>query len=69
MNRLIEAMNFESDAKNWKYPFPKMCKNYGKDFIDFIKVLWEANDGVQTEEEFCEMNDVPKSYFDKHLKK
>lgn len=62
-NRIIEAMDFESDSKNWKYPFKTMTKKYGKDFIDTLKAMWQANGEGQTEEEFCEMNDLSMEFF------
>jgi len=67
-NRIIEAMDFESDTKNWKFPFDRMCKFYGRDFIETIRAMWEANYDVQTEDEFCEMNGIPKSFFEKTIK-
>ena len=69
MNRIIEAMDFESDTKNWKYSFEKMTKYYGKDFIETIKGMWEANGDCQTEEEFCEMNGIPKKFFENVIKR
>lgn len=68
MSGRIKAMDFESDTKNWKYPFKTMSQKYGKEFIETIKAMWEANGGCQTEEEFCAMNDVPKSFFEKQCK-
>jgi len=65
--RINEAWDFESDTKNWKYPFDRMTKFYGRDFIDMIKVMWMVN-ATQTEEEFCEMNGIPKSFFEKVIK-
>ena len=61
--RIIEAIDFEDDNKNWKYPFKVMTKKYGKDFIEVVKASWEANDDVQTAEEFCTMNDIPEGFF------
>lgn len=66
--RINEAMDFDSDINNWKFPFDKMCKFYGKDFIDIIKTMWDINDDVQTEDEFCKMNGLPKSFFEKNIK-
>jgi hypothetical protein len=66
---IMECMDFESDTKNWNQPFEYMCKFCGKEFIDIVKAMWQANDGVQTEEEFCEMNNIPKSFFEKVIKK
>lgn len=67
--RLIEAMDFDSDTKNWKYPFKVMTKKYGKEFVDHIKTMWEANGGGQTDEEFCRMNDLPTEFFIKIVRK
>lgn len=66
--RLIEAMDFKSDTKNWKYPFKTMTSKYGREFIEHIKIMWGANGGGQTEVEFCEMNDLPKDFFIKNIK-
>jgi hypothetical protein len=67
-NRIIEAMDFESDIKNWKYPFNIMTKKYGKDFIMMLKAMWVANGDGQSEEEFCEMNDISNAFFIKVIK-
>ncbi len=58
-------MDFESDTRNFKYPFKVMTKKYGKDFIETVKAMWQANGGSQTKQEFCEMNDLPESFFEK----
>jgi len=67
-NRIIEAMDFESDTKNWKFSFKVLSKKYGRDFIDTLKAMWVANGGSQIEEEFCEMNNIGKPFFDKVIK-
>ena len=67
-NRIIEAMDFESDTNNWKFPFDRMTKFYGRDFIEMIKSMWEANGDGQTEDEFCVMNGIPRSFFEKTIK-
>jgi hypothetical protein len=66
--RINEAMDFESDIYNWKYPFDKMCRFYGKEFIEIIKVMWDINNDVQTEDDFCKMNGLSKTFFDKTIK-
>jgi hypothetical protein len=68
INRVIEAMDFESNTKNWKFPFDRMTKFYGRDFIEMVKSMWEVNGESQTEEEFCEMNGIPTSFFEKTIK-
>lgn len=67
--KIIDCIDFESDTKNWKYSFEIMTKKCGKDFIDMIKAMWSANDDVQTEDEFCEMNGITKQFFEKVIKK
>jgi hypothetical protein len=66
--RIIEAMDFESDDRNWKYDFNTMCRKYGRDFIPMLKAMWEVNYNVQTEEEFCKMNGIPLSFLNKTIK-
>jgi hypothetical protein len=68
VNRIIEAIDFESNTFNWKYSFKIMCSKYGKDFIETIKAMWSANGGGQTEDEFCTMNSLPISFFNNHIK-
>lgn len=68
-DNFIESMDFESDENNFKYEFKIMTKKYGQAFIAFCRAAWQANEGVQTEEEFCRMNaNMPKSFFDKAVK-
>jgi hypothetical protein len=45
-----------------------MTKFYGRDFIEMVKSMWEVNGESQTEEEFCEMNGIPTSFFEKTIK-
>jgi len=68
-DRVIPIMDFESDDKNFKMDFKKASKKIGKQFIEMIQVMWVANGGCQTEEEFCEMNGIPKGFFENKIKK
>lgn len=61
-------MDFESDQFNWKYPFEKMTKKYGREFIEILRAMWKANGGGQTEAEFCVMNGISLSFFNKVIK-
>lgn len=66
-NRIIEAIDFESNDQNWKYDFQKMTKSYGRDFIDMLKMMWFVNES-QTEDEFCKMNGISIQFFQKTIK-
>jgi hypothetical protein len=66
---IMECIDFESDTKNWNQTFEYMCKFCGREFIDMVKTMWKTNDGIQSEEEFCEINSIPKSFFEKVIKK
>ena len=66
---IIECIDFKSDTKNWNQSFDYMCKFCGKEFIDMLKIMWKCNDNIQTEEDFCEMNNIPKAFFEKVIKK
>jgi len=47
-----------------------MSKKYGNAFIVYCKAAWQANVGVQTEDEFCKMNaNMPRGFFDKVINK
>jgi hypothetical protein len=68
-DKFIETMDYDSDVNNFKYDFKYMTKNHGNAFIEYCKAMWEANEGVQTEEEFMKMNaNMPKGFFDKVIK-
>ena len=68
-NRILEIMDFESDENNFTVDFQVATKKYGRDFIETVKAMWEANCGIQTEEEFCKMNcNMPKPFFEKVIK-
>ena len=65
-----EAIDFESNESNFKFKFHVMCKKYGRDYIEFCRAMWQANEDVMTEDEFIKMNgDMPKSFFEKVIKK
>lgn len=69
-NFINNAMDCESDTSNFKVPFKVLSKKYGQAYIVFCRAMWEANEGVMTEEEFIKMNgNMPKSFFDKVIKK
>ena len=69
-NRMVrEAMDCESDTSNFKYDFTHMTKKYGRAYITFCQAMWQANEGVQTEEEFCKMNgNMPMKFFENTIK-
>jgi hypothetical protein len=37
-------------------------------FIAILKVMWVCDYDAQTQEEFCEMNGIPISFFNKTIK-
>jgi hypothetical protein len=65
-DNLIKTIDFESDKSNFKYPFKVMTKKFGQAYIVFCRVMWEANEGVMSDDEFIAMNgEMPKSFFKK----
>lgn len=68
-NNMIEAMDMESDERNFKYDFKTMTKKYGQAYMEFCRAAWAASDGAFTPEEFCKMNgDMPMGFFEKRIK-
>jgi len=68
-DNIISVMDFDSDDDNFIHNFKVMTKKYGQAYIAYCRAAWGANDGVQTEEEFCKMNaNMPKAFFDKAIK-
>jgi len=46
--------------------FSKMCKLFGKEYIDYIKASWETNQ--LSAQEFMAINgDIPQSFMDKYI--
>jgi hypothetical protein len=68
-NRIFEIVDFENNDKNFKMDFKKASSKIGKVFIETIQSMWVANGDIQTEEEFCEMNGIPKGFFENKIKK
>lgn len=65
-NFIENAMDPESDTSNFKHPFKVLTKKYGQAYIVFCKAMWEANEGVMTQDEFMVMNgEIPRVFFDK----
>lgn len=40
--RLVREAMIYSEDTCWKYPFPKLCKQYGKEFIEMLQDMWAA---------------------------
>jgi len=69
-DNFMESVDFDSDVNNFEYDFKVMSKKYGNAFIGYCKAAWQANAGVQTEDEFCKMNaNMPRGFFDKVINK
>lgn len=60
-------MNFESKDCNFNIDFKTLTAKYGREYIAYCQAAWVANVGVLTEEEFCTINNIPKSFFDKMI--
>lgn len=68
-NFLNNAMDPHSDHSNFKVTFKELTKKFGQPYMLFCKAMWEANENVMSEEEFCIMNgNIPKGFFDKVIK-
>lgn len=53
---------------NYKHSFKNRTKKFGRPFIDFVRCMWAANDGIMSEEEFVEHHGIPQKFFDKKVK-
>jgi len=59
-----EAIDWNSDDQNFKYPFKTMTSKYGIQFIEYCKAMWIARDEIMTVEKFCNMNaNMPIGFF------
>ena len=67
-NDISRIIDFESDDKNFINDFKTNSKKGGKPFIEMLQLMWVVNT-TQSEEEFCEMNDIPKGFFENKVKK
>lgn len=69
-DNFMNAVDWESDTNNFKFPFKIMSKKYGQAYIEYCKAMYIANNEVQTDEDFCKMNaDMPIGFFNKVIKK
>jgi len=65
-NFIDNAMDPDSDISNFKVPFKVLSKKYGQAYIVFCKAMWEANEGVMSENEFMAMNGgMPRGFFER----
>jgi hypothetical protein len=62
----LDTMNLEGD-KLFKLSFDKMCKKFGKEFIDYLQISWKANGDCMTSEEFCDYNNISIEFFNKKV--
>ena len=67
-NSLDKIIDFESDDKNFIGDFKMNSKKGGKPFIELLQAMWVVNE-TQSDEEFCEMNGIPKGFFENKVKK
>lgn len=50
---------------NVRYPFPKMTKRFGKNYIQYLEAAFEARDEMSLEE-FCKINgEVPPKFLNR----
>ena len=58
-----KSFDFISDDNNFKFDFKNMTKKFGRQYIEYCKASWIANDNMN-EEEFCKMNaNMPLGFF------
>jgi len=68
--KFCDIIDTESNTSNFKIGFQDITKKFGAAYIEYCKAMWEANDGVMTEDEFIAMNgNMPKSFFENRIKK
>jgi hypothetical protein len=68
-DNFMTIVDFESDDTNFKIGFKEITKKYGRAYIEYCKSMWEANEGIQSEEEFCKMNgNMPIGFFNNKIK-
>ena len=70
MRRFDDIFDCESDISNFKVDFKELTSKHGVDYISFCQAMWQANEGIMTEDEFMKMNgNMPKGFFEKVVKK
>lgn len=66
-NRFVKDGIVINKEKNTKYDFKKMCKIFGKEYIEYLRASWETN--CLPEKEFLIINgNVPQDFFNKYIK-
>lgn len=62
-----EGLLYEESGSNTRYDFTKMCKKFGKPYIDYLIAAYSAKDDM-TNDEFCTLNgQVPVSFLEKKI--
>ena len=68
-DNFMTSFDYESDESNFRFEFKVMTKKFGQCYIEYCRAMWKANEGVQTEEEFCRMNgNMPMGFFNGKVK-
>ena len=63
--RFLEAVDFSDSGSNFKKDFAHMCRHYGREYIDYLKVSYSAKDNL-SDDDFCKLNgNVPPSFINK----
>jgi hypothetical protein len=58
------AFDTESDTQNFKLPFAKMTKKFGRQYMEYCRASWVTCKDFMTPEEFCKMNgNMPIGFF------
>ncbi len=58
-NRLMGVMDNEGTT-NFKIPFKKLTKEYGRAYIEYLRCAWAVKDGLSIEG-FCRLNHCTES--------
>lgn len=61
--RLLEVFSDNDADTNFTLPFSKLCKKYGKEYLDYLFNAYAAFEG--SEIEFCRINHCPISFMPK----
>jgi hypothetical protein len=57
----LSTMNLEG-AQLFKLSFDKMCKRFGREFLDYLSCSWRVNSRSMTEVQFCSYNGIDISF-------
>ncbi len=57
---VVETMR-EEGYTNFRFPFDKLCKKYGRAYMEYLRIAYSAKDNL-SDKDFCFLNHCPLAF-------